>query len=163
MPESVVGGEGRWIFGCVRVILSVCFSSRGKILSFQTASVHASWQGFLVKLEKCLKSVKSPTETRSFLPVHQPQLFLHTLSVPDLRAQIFQLPDFRQASLLNVKEMSASMRPLLLSYVQSESHITDFRLASGSALCTSKPVIFSLLLSSALQSFEPVYQRVSCR
>lgn len=146
MQESALGGEGRQIFDCVPVRSSMCFSGWGKTLSFQTVSVYASWQGFLVKSEKCGKSVNSPAQRRSFLPVCQPQLFLHTLSVPDLRTQIFQLPDFGQASLLNVNECSASMYPLLLSYVHCESDVTDFMLASGSALCIGKPVIFSLLM-----------------
>jgi len=77
--------------------------------------------------------------------VHQPQLFLHTRSVPDLQAQVFQLPDIRQASLLNVKELSASVSPLLLPDVRSESDRADSRLASGSAQCIGKPVNFSLL------------------
>ena len=131
-----------WLCLCYTVNV---FSSQGNTLSFQTVSVHASWQGFLVKPEKCVKSVKSPIQTRSFFPVHKPQIFLHTLSVPDLQAQIFQLPDFGQASLLNLKELPASTCHLLLSYVHCESDITDFRFASGSALCIGKPVNFSLL------------------
>lgn len=82
--ESALCGKGRRILGCVHVTLSIWFSSQGKTLWFQTVSVHASWQDFLVKSEKCMKTVKHPTQTRSFLPVQQPQLFLHTLSAPDL-------------------------------------------------------------------------------